>query len=352
MKLGFSIFMNAELTEKDVTFIKRMATQGFSGIFTSMHVPEDDYSIYNQRLKMIGSIAKEDNLSLMVDISNESLNIAGFSLNNLEALIDMGVTGLRVDYGIDNDIVAKISQRMTVGLNASTLTPQDVRDLRKYDADFSNLEAWHNYYPRVETGLDSEWFREKNKWLKDQGFLVQAFVPGDAGKRGPIYEGLSTLESHRNLSPFAAAVELFNDYLVDSVYIGDGVVTENSLRQFNSYLFNGVVLLHAQDIGSQYYKYILGMHENRADMARDVIRSANSRIGNVPTINEELVTKRAIGSVTIDNLNYLRYMGEIQICKRNLPADKRVNVVGQIIEDDLALLPQVKAGTKFKIEME
>ena len=48
---------------------------------------------------------------------------------------------------------------------------------------------------------------------------------------------------------------------------------------------------------------------------------------------------RSVGTVTIDNVDYGRYMGELQIDLCPLPADPRVNVVAQVCEPDLALLP-------------
>ena len=347
---GFSVFMNADLTTTDIDAIEEMALQGFSGIFTSMHIPEDDAASYRQRLTTLGEIAKKNRLSLIVDISGEALAKAGFSYKELNELTDRGVTGLRMDYAIDNQTIAQLSRKITISLNASTLTEKDINELNTYQADFSNLEAWHNYYPRPETGLDKEWFQAKNQWLKQQGFLVQAFVAGDANKRGPLYQGLPTLEAHRSMSPFAAALELLRDCAVDAVYIGDGIVTPASLKQFSSYLADQTVLLRTKDIGSAYYQHILGEHESRQDEARDVIRSANARFAEVPLISPETAQKRVVGAVTIDNQDYLRYMGEIQICKRILPADDKVNVAAQVIEEDLPLLQQIKAGMRFKIE--
>ena len=52
---GFSVFMNADLTTTDIDAIEEMALQGFSGIFTSMHIPEDDVSAYQKRLIELGS---------------------------------------------------------------------------------------------------------------------------------------------------------------------------------------------------------------------------------------------------------------------------------------------------------
>jgi hypothetical protein len=354
MLFGFSVFMNNELTPEEIQAIGEMAKQGFGGIFTSMHIPEDDATSYRQRLATLGEVAKKNQLSLMVDISGEALSKAGFSYQRLQELTDLGVTGLRMDYAIDNQTIAQLSHKLTISLNASTLTEEDIAELMAYQADFSNLEAWHNYYPRPETGLAKEWFQAKNQWLKQKGFLVQAFVAGDAAKRGPLYQGLPTLEAHRQISPFAAALELVNECMVDAVYIGDGLVSTASLKQFATYLATQSILLRVQDIGSAYYQYVLGEHMNRQDEARDVVRSANARFREIPLISPEALPKatqeRVIGSVTVDNQAYLRYMGEIQICKNKLPTDDKVNVVAKVIPEDLPLISQIKAGMGFIIE--
>ena len=59
---GFSVFMNADLTTTDIDAIEEMALQGFSGIFTSMHIPEDDAASYRQRLTTLGEIAKKESV--------------------------------------------------------------------------------------------------------------------------------------------------------------------------------------------------------------------------------------------------------------------------------------------------
>lgn len=58
-------------------------------------------------------------------------------------------------------------------------------------------------------------------------------------------------------------------------------------------------------------------------------------------------TARPIGTVTIDNNRYGRYQGEVQITKTDLPADEKVNVIGHVVGDDLALLPYIEGGQKW-----
>ncbi len=48
--------------------------------------------------------------------------------------------------------------------------------------------------------------------------------------------------------------------------------------------------------------------------------------------------KRSKGIITSDNEQYLRYEGELEIAKKDLPEDKRVNIVGKVADFDLPLL--------------
>lgn len=344
---GFSIFLNEGLTGETTDYIEEMAQNGFSGIFTSLHIPEDDAAQYRKRLTDLGAAAKSSNLELMVDISGEALDRAGFSFDRVEELNEIGVTGLRMDYHISNHQIAKLSQQMLIALNASTITETDIQELRTASANFDHLEAWHNYYPRPETGLDKEWYHKKNKWLQGYGFTVQGFVPGDEQLRGPLYQGLPTLEEHRGLHPLAAALDLLAD--TDKVYIGDSGLSAETLRQFSFYMKEETLKLSVEAFDKQ-VEYVLGTHINRQDEARDVIRSAEARFKKIPHVEPLPAGARELGSVTIDNANYLRYMGEIQIVKRTLPADEKVNVVGQVIDQDKALIQHIKAGQKFSLE--
>ena len=46
--------------------------------------------------------------------------------------------------------------------------------------------------------------------FKKYGFTTQAFFAGDENLRGPLYEGLPTLEKQRYYSPLASILELQN----------------------------------------------------------------------------------------------------------------------------------------------
>lgn len=348
---GVSVFLGDELTKETKNYLQNMKDSGFEGVFSSLHIPEDDASQYVKRLKMLGQWTQELGMQLMVDISGEALNKIGFSFERPEEMLNFGITGLRMDYGITNKISAEVSHSMTVAFNASTITQEDVDELKKYNADFQQMEAWHNYYPRPETGLDKNQFIRKNLWLKALGFKVMAFVPGNEKLRGPLFAQLPTLEKQRGAHPLASAIELLKECEVDDVYIGDPTIDDKTKQQFFYYIKKKTLLFSIKEVeGTDYLSVIIGEHQNRWDAARDVIRSADARFRTIPNIEQQHTQERVKGSITVDNRLYGRYMGEIQVVKQPLPKDEKVNVAAHVIPEDLPLIDWCQEGQLFELQ--
>ncbi|PKR84751.1 DUF871 domain-containing protein [Heyndrickxia camelliae] len=352
--LGLSVYLS-EPIENQREYILKVAEKGFRSIFTSLHIPEDNPSVYEERLKELGRIAKSKGLELVADISPKSMDYLGYTWDSAPELLDWGLTGLRVDYGIKEEDIAALSKKMKVALNASTITQKSLARLKSFGLKIDAVEAWHNYYPRPETGLDRKEFRKKNQWLKSEGIKTMAFIPGDKKLRGPLYMGLPTLEDHRYQSPFSAFYDFIINEEIDKVLVGDFELSEKSLDQFQKYNEEGYLLLRAKayTVDKKILQFLESVQTNRWDSARDCIRSMESReygLVGTESLDPFNTIEREIGSITIDNLHYGRYKGEIQITKRHLKADEKVNVIGKIIPEDLLLLPLIKGGTNFKIQ--
>lgn len=350
---GISVYLGEGSVKELEPYIERVKKLGFTSIFTSLHIPEEDPSLYEERLRELGAMARTYEMELMADISPRSLGHLGFTWENAEGLVEWGVTGLRIDYGIDEGTIAELSTKMKIALNASTLTKEGLFRLKATGLRTEAVEAWHNFYPRPETGLDTQEFFRVNDWLKEEGLSVMAFVPGDGKRRGPLFEGLPTLEEHRAVSPLAAYVALEKSGLVDKILIGDITLSEDSLAQFSAY-DEGVIQLRAESLtkNSNVLETASRVHTNRLDAARDVVRSMESReygLFGTHRLHPEGTSERTKGSITIDNERYGRYQGELQITKRNLPANDKVNVIGRICQEDLALLEHINSGVKFQL---
>ncbi|WP_462399530.1 DUF871 domain-containing protein [Lacticaseibacillus pantheris] len=344
--LGFSVYLSRELDAETHEYIHQMAQTGYETVFTSLHIPEDDVNVLLTRLRQLTAWCQDEQMQVVADVSADGFERLGWSLQDYQTVSSTGLTGLRIDDGINMRDVALLSNHMLVALNASTLSEQDLTTLRMEQANFDNIEAWHNYYPRPETGLDRQWFLSKNQWLHQHGLKVMAFVPGDGQRRGPLFKGLPTLEEHRQIRPIWATVDLLN-LDVDSVFVGDETVTEDTMKTIAAYVQTGIISLHVSGLpeklqGTEWH--------NRPDVARDVIRLQEARTRQLlSTEPGEVAKSRPVGSLTVDNSRYGRYAGEIQITRHDLPADKAVNVVGRVCQADRVALDLIDADRAVQL---
>lgn len=347
--IGVSIYLSKERVEKQEAWLKLAKENGFSSVFTSLHIPEDDPNTYKELIQILGKQALENEMELMVDVSPKSLNHLGITYENVEELLEWGITGLRMDYGIMSKEIASVSRKMKVALNASTITESFWKELLAENIRVDRVEAWHNFYPRPETGLAKSFLQKQNKYLHECGIKTMAFIPGDGEKRGPLYEGLPTLEKHRYMRPLESYLELVQECDVDKVLIGDISANLESVQEIAS-ASNGIIPVRYQSFidDSDTVQLIERIHTNRLDPARDVIRSVESREENKVVLQPMHTIARKKGSITIDNELYGRYAGEMQVVVNDLPVDEKVNFVGMVVEEDLPLLPYIGAGKKFQ----
>ena len=56
------------------------------------------------------------------------------------------------------------------------------------------------------------------------------------------------------------------------------------------------------------------------------------------------------GDITLANADFLRYMGEVQIVKCELPPEERTNIVAKVVPNEEFLLDYITPGRKFRFE--
>lgn len=348
--LGASLYLS-EGSEKNIQFVKKVSEEGIKKIFTSLHIPEDDTSKTLAVLKEITAVMNERGIELITDVSSGTLTQYNVEKESTTHFFkDLGVKSLRIDYGFSFEEMKNLSKAFNIVLNASIIDEDYCNKLDKVGLNPSDITVCHNFYPRENTGLERTFFLERNKYLKEKGFSVMAFISGNQEKRGPVYAGLPTLEEHRYMDPLEAYLDLTTNYLVDEVLIGDISVSENSLKRLMKWVKDEVLLLPVkvtseENLTENFYS----VHSNRKDVAADVVRASQSRIDlKGVTIQPTNCILRKTGSVTIDNSRYGRYSGEIQITKKDLPADNRVNVLAQVNEKNIGLIHYIGPGGKFQ----
>ena len=338
-KLGNSIYLN--LIRNKVVSLDDIS--GDTPVFLSLHISEEFDDKYNDEIYNLCKELNKKNCKILADISKKTLK--QFNKNSINELAkELNLWGIRVDYGFDTNEIIEIVKEFPVALNASTISIEEVLEIKKYGEVF----AMHNFYPRKETGLDDDYFNKINSNLKNNNIKVIAFIPGKE-KREPIYEGLPTLESQRYKNAYVNYLEMIKKYQVDEVYLGDPLVETKDLNMINKFINEDIISLPVK-LNEKYNHLYNVTFTNRIDSPNNLIRIIESR--EYSCINEDKISpvntiKRTRGSITIDNELYKRYCGEIQITKVDYPADKKVNVIGEVSKEYLDVLDLIDRGNKF-----
>ena len=335
--IGISFYLQDPHAE---TQIIHAANLGVKKAFTSLHIPEEKGDLVKRMISLL-KLSEDYGMEIHADVSLNTLDHLGIS--KFTDLWPLGIKGIRLDEGFDKETVISLSKVFSLSLNASTLNEEELLAILGGGVETESLIAWHNFYPKPETGLEEGFFHQQNRMFKKYGIPIFAFIPGAGSKRGPLHEGLPTLEKHRLMNPYAAGIELIQH--VEGVYVGDQGTENNLLENLTAYRNLNILTVRMESRILQ-----SGQYKLRPDVSQDVFRLQNTRVtANVEPSN---TVARSLGSITMDNDAYGRYRGEVQICKRDLGANHRVNVIGRVIEEDIPLLSLLKPGQTINLIIE
>ena len=339
--LGISVYFQ----DLDYDYLEKAAKIGAKYIFTSLHIPEEDYSELDKKMPIFLETCRSLDLEIVPDVSPVTFEKLNVPPKDYKKLKELGFKALRLDYGFDDfDTIKELSKNFKLMLNASVVNEEYLKEAKEAQVDFTNISLTHNFYPRNNTGLGLDYFKEKNRVFKEYDLKVQAFVPGDDLKRFPLYEGLPTVERHRQMHPYVSAVELIKNCGVDDVLIGDSKAKIETLEYINRYIEDKVITIKAHF--EKEYEYLYEEEYTcRKDFSESVLRLITPRTSGIRPYNNGF---RRRGSITIDNELMGRYCGEIQLLKKDFEADARVNTVGFIHPEYVDLLEYLDYKTKIR----
>ena len=144
---GFSIYLGQPI---DKSYIKRMIALGYTTIFTSVQIPEEDEASKYRYLGELLDYLSDKHLTYMIDINPSLLNHSFYeflqSYHHAQFMI-------RIDHSTSIEIINDIIQHgFDCCLNASILSESLLQQLYEKLEDFTHLCYCHNYYPRPEIG--------------------------------------------------------------------------------------------------------------------------------------------------------------------------------------------------------
>ncbi len=371
---GISLYCGLETTLADnLKLLRAAARLGFTRLFTSLQLPEADPRRLRGELPALLAAARSCSLDVSADISPQAAQVLGLRDLKPNTLAALGITCVRCDCGFTPGEIAAYSRRLQVQLNASTLDAAALKNLAAAGAIFQNLQALHNFYPRRHTGLSAAYLQTQNEFLAAYGLTVGAFIASQNGRRGPLYDGLPTLEGQRRSDVKTAAGQLLA-LGVSSIYIGDDKPSLLELQELADTVRAAAVpslaaaarapispaapsllpletlpiRLLTSDPWTQ--KLLRHTFTLRTDPAQEVLRTQESRsLVNGHRISPEGTPRPLqLGDLTLDNQNYGRYLGELQIILVSLETEARTNLVGQVLPEAQARLSCLKPGQKFR----
>ena len=339
--LGFSLYLS--------TLAGQWSTlAGWTGtgtpVFLSLHISEEFDATYCRRAEEVCRMLASHGFRVIADVSRKTMEQFGCA-DLVELANRLELWALRIDYGFTRNEISAMAEKMPIVLNASTVTAEDAAVIAGRGRE---VYAMHNFYPRPETGLDEDYLLATTRTLQSAGLKVLAFIPGDEWLRGPVFEGLPTLEAHRGMLPSAAFADLAIRYGMDGIFVADPGLSRTEADRIRMFCQEGVLCLPVQ-LDEEYSHLYDRVLTCRIDSPKRLIRILESREYSCKgqTVTPQNCTTRFLGAVTIDNEKYGRYTGEIQITRSDLNADSRVNVIGRVPEAACSLLPLIGGGQKF-----
>ena len=338
---GLSVYTGLKdysLTE-NLNYLRVAKELGIDFFFTSCHIQE---AKLNEDFFSILKYCKEIGMQLVVDVNKTAYE-------TIKEYHDFIV--FRLDYGFTIEEVVELSNHYDlIELNASCLTKDYLNKLKALNANFSHIRVSYNFYPKRYTGFDIYKVLELNQLYKEYGLQILAYLPSNSGKRPPLYDGLPSVERHRYLDLKTASYELVA-VGCDGICIGDAYVSSediNTLVNISSSYYELPIILY--DNLNNELEIINSEHRLRIDESPYMKRSSSKRGVEVLPINTLEVIKPYM--VTIDNVNYQRYKGELAIATLEMINDGKVNVVGFIKESAHTLVDLIKPSSKIRFNIE
>ena len=140
------------------------------------------------------------------------------------------------------------------------------------------------------------------------------------------------------------------NYGLDGIFAGDPEVSAREQEYIRHFCTTGELCLPVA-LRPGYETLYDRTFTCRPDSPKGLVRYQESRLYSCfgSTVQPDNCTERRRRCVTMDNIGYGRYSGEIQLVRAALPADEKVNVIGEVPAEYDLLLDCIKRGKTFRM---
>lgn len=357
-KLGLSIYPKYADLDSILEYLEMAHSYGFSRIFTCL-ISAHDTDELNQLIS-INKQAKSMNYEIFADVNPSVFTQLGLSYHDLSFFKNkMYLDGIRLDIGfsgVEETEMTFAPSDLKIELNISSGTKY-IENILSYQPNREKLVGCHNFYPRRYTGLSRKQFLESTALFKQHHLRTAAMISSQHGKYGPwpvVDGGLPTLEEHRNQPIDSQAKDLWQTQLIDDLIIGNMFASESELKTLGSldrYQLELSVELFEDTTPVERAIVLNESHINRGDVSDYVIRSTVSREQyRKYDIQPHRTSQIMPGDITIDNNDYGRYKGELQIALKEMENTGNTNVIGKVIPQEHNLLKRIRPWEHFMLK--
>lgn len=355
-RLGISVYPEHSTIKKDFEYMELAAQYGFSRLFTcflSVKNIQESIELFTKYIEKAHSLG----FIVSLDTNSEVFTKIGASYSNIKIFADMKVDILRLDvnFGTFMDtILMKNPYGIKIELNGSF--DNGAISLLENGITNNNLSICHNFYPQKYTGLNYDHFINITKKWKNARLHTCAFISSQTKNTfGPweVYQGLPTLEIHRNLPIDVQARHLISTGLIDDMIIGNAYASKKELESLTHICFESkqikIVFDHELDETEKRIIYKT-QHFSRLDPSDYVIRSyltkkyAKNIHIPVKKTNQSVFHK---GDVIMINDQLEKYRGELQIVLQDIPNEGYQNKIGHIEKNEFIILDNIHPGDTF-----
>ncbi|MDE8181397.1 MupG family TIM beta-alpha barrel fold protein [Erysipelothrix rhusiopathiae] len=356
-RLGISIYPENSMKEKDIAYLNKAADCGFERIFMSLLQSDFDHKDQLiQDYRLLTDAAHQRGMEVIVDVAPAVFKAFDITHTDLIFFNQIGVDGIRLDEGFNGSLESEMTFNeygLKIELNSSQGNDY-IENVMTYYPNKNALITCHNFYPQRFTGLSKNHFDYCNQKIRRLGLQSAAFVSSqNEGTFGPwpVYEGLCTLEHHRDLPIDVQIRELIATEMIDDIIIGNAYASDEELASCSNIVLGKLQFKIDLDVElSETESWIIYDHYHfvRGDMSSYMARSTMPRVtyaeASIPAKNT-VDLKR--GDVVVLNDEYGRYKGELHIVLESMPNDGNKNKIGRIPDAEMMLLDYIKPWRPF-----
>ncbi|MDD5603482.1 MAG: MupG family TIM beta-alpha barrel fold protein [Eubacteriales bacterium] len=352
--LGMGAYLGmGEPLGKIASHLEEASKAGLNAVFTSLQLPESDSETVKKTIPQFAEIAHSYGLLIDADVSPKITEMLSIDKMDTSALRSFGLDIARLDYGYTTAETAAITNNtdgLMIEINASM--PGDklhkiFRDLENAGANKDNIRACHNYYPKAYTGLTCEQVKDSNTAIHEEGIRVAGFIPSLIHRRTACNDGLPTLERHRFMNVHSSTQEMLL-LGFDDIFIGDDFAGVEEMKTLTLLGQQKTIELRIELVNeSEEAKWLAEKEFHHFQTGLEHFIRFRERYPG--PIQASTTQPRKCGDITIDNSGYGRYCGEVNIVRKDIPGNNRVNLIARVLEEDRSILELITGSQPVKL---